>query len=152
MTMEYKLIQDCQKGFILTREPETVSGELIISFTGAPEGATAIFDNGEGNSLYRLLKDETCAIPTSFLKGRVKVTVAVLNGKEGAPKFVCESIYTKEVPHGVLVCADGLDVSRELIDAYGEIQAVGKVVCDLKTRLDDLNEKVVRLLDGYDFE
>ena len=33
MKMEYKLIKDCGKGFMLTREPETVTDELIISFT-----------------------------------------------------------------------------------------------------------------------
>ena len=81
MKMEYKLIKDCGKGFMLTREPETVSDELIVSFTGAPDDATAIFENSDGNSLYRLLKDETCAIPAAFLKGCVKVTVAVLKGK-----------------------------------------------------------------------
>ena len=43
MKMEYKLIELVKKGFILTREPEVVTDELIITFTGAPDGATAIF-------------------------------------------------------------------------------------------------------------
>lgn len=153
MKMEYKLIKDCGKGFILTREPETVADEFIVSFTGAPENATAVFENGEGNSLYRLLKDETCAIPADFLKGCVKVTVAVLNGKEKAPKFTCERIYTKSVPDGgVIVCPDGLDTAKEIIAIHGEIQEI-KGVCDLLNKsVAALDEKLVKLLDGYDFE
>ena len=51
MKMEYKLIELVKKGFILTREPEVVTDELIITFTGAPDGATAIFENAGRNSL-----------------------------------------------------------------------------------------------------
>lgn len=154
MKMEYKLIKDCGKGFMLTREPETVTGELIVSFTGAPANATAVFENGEGNSLYRLLKDETCAIPADFLKGCVRVTVAVLNGKEKAPKFTCEGIYTKPVPSGggVVVCPDGLDTAKEIIAVHGEIQEIKNLVSGLSKCLDNLNDKLVKLLDGYDFE
>ncbi|MCM1218229.1 MAG: hypothetical protein NC548_27400 [Lachnospiraceae bacterium] len=153
MKMEYKLIKDCGKGFMLTREPETVTGELIVSFTGAPANATAVFENGEGNSLYRLLKDETCAIPADFLKGCVRVTVAVLNGKEKAPKFTCERIYAKPVSDGgVIVCPDGLDVAKEIIAIHGEIQGI-KGVCDLLNKsVAALGEKLVKLLDGYDFD
>lgn len=153
MKMEYKLIEDCRKGFILTREPETVTGELLISFTGAPANATAVFENAEGNSLYRLLKDETCSIPADFLKGCVKVTVAVLNGKEKAPKYACEGIYTKPVPPvGVVVCPNGIDTAKEIIAAHGEIQEIKNLITGLGKSLDTLNEKLVKLLDGYDFE
>lgn len=153
MKMEYKLIKDCLKGFILTREPETVTDELIISFTGAPAFATAVFENEDGNSLYRLLKDDTCAIPADFLRGRVKVTVAVLNGKDNAPKYTCEGIYTKPVPSvGVIVCPDGLDIAQELISAHSETQELNKRLAELNKRFDTLDEKLVKLLDGYDFE
>lgn len=153
MKMEYKLIDLCGKGFILTREPETVTDELIISFTGAPANATAVFENAEGNSLYRLLKDDTCSIPADFLKGCVKVTVAVLNGKEKAPKYICERIYTTPVPAGgVIVCPDGLDTAKEIISILGEMQAVKEDIVGLNKRFDTLDEKLVRLLDGYDFE
>ncbi len=152
--MEYKLIKDRGKGFILTREPETITDQLTISFTDAPADATAIFENGDGNALYRLLKDEACAIPAGFLKGCVRVTVAVLNGKEKAPKFTCESIYTKAVPSdgGVIVCPDGLDVAQEIIAVHGEFQALKDLFSELCKKVDTLDDRLTKLLDGYDFE
>ncbi len=151
--MEYKLIKDCLKGYILTRKPETVTDELIISFTDAPDDATAVFENGDGNSLYRLLKDKTCAIPADFLKGCVRVTVAVLNGKETAPKYICESIYTDIIPFGgVIVCPDGLDMDLELISIRAEIQGLRDLFGAIEKRLDATDERLTKLLDGYDFE
>ena len=41
MQMEYKLLCD-KTGVILTRQPELVTDKLFITFTGAPEGATAV--------------------------------------------------------------------------------------------------------------
>lgn len=154
MKMEYKLIKDCGKGFMLTREPETVTDELIISFTGAPTHATAIFENGNGNSLYRLLKDDTCAIPAAFLNGRIRVTVAVLDGKEKAPKYTCEGIYTMPIPYGggVIVCPDGIDTTKELISAHSEIQAIKNDMAELGVKFNALSERLTKLLDGYDFE
>ena len=55
MKMEYRLL-DNGKGIMLTRQPEFISGDLYISFTGAPEGATAIIVNGQKDSLYRRQK------------------------------------------------------------------------------------------------
>lgn len=66
MNMEYKLLDD-NTGIILTRNPEKVSKNLFITFTGAPADATVIFENREGDSLYRKLEDNMCAVPTRFL-------------------------------------------------------------------------------------
>ena len=57
MQMEYKLLCD-KTGVILTRQPELVTDKLFITFTGAPEGATAVFERDDGNSMYRLIADE----------------------------------------------------------------------------------------------
>lgn len=151
--MEYKLIKDSLKGFILTRKPETVTNELIVSFTGAPADATAVFENGGGNSLYRLLKDETCAIPADFLKGCIRVTVAVLNGKDDAPKYTCESIYTDSTAFGgVIVCPDGLDRDLELISIRAGMQDLRDLFGAIVKRLDETDERLTKLLDGYDFD
>lgn len=150
MKMEYKLIENVKKGFILTREPEQVDDELIITFTGAPSGATAIFENENGNSLYRLLKDETCAIPKEFIKGSVTATVAVLNGQANAPKYRCETIYSKSVGGVLVVCPNGLDVPQEIISVYACMQDLNDKHATLTKAMDDLNEKLARLLDGWD--
>ena len=56
MMMEYKIL-DNGTAVVLTRQPELVYDELYIDFSGAPSGATAIFEVG-GDSLYRLLHGE----------------------------------------------------------------------------------------------
>ena len=150
MKMEYKLIENIKKGFILTREPEQVDDELIITFTGAPSGATAIFENESGNSLYRQLHDATCSIPKEFIKGSVRVTIAVLNGQANAPKYRCEAIYSK-IANGVLiVCPNGLDIPQEIIIVYACVQDLNNKQTTLTKAIDELNEKLARLLDGWD--
>lgn len=150
MKMEYKLIENIKKGFILTREPDEVGDELIITFTGAPNGATAIFENESGNSLYRLLKDETCSIPKEFIKGSVTATVAVLNGQADAPKYRCEAIYSKSVGGVLVVCPGGLDIPQEIISVYACMQDLNNKQITLTKAIDELNEKLARLLDGWD--
>ena len=49
MKMEYKLLNG-NSGVIMTRTPELVSDMLYISFTGAPDKATAIFERDDGES------------------------------------------------------------------------------------------------------
>ena len=150
MKMEYKLIENVKKGFILTREPEQVDDELIITFTGAPNGATAIFENESGNSLYRQLKDETCSIPKDFMKGSVAVTIAVLNGQSNAPKYKCESIFSKVVGGVLVVCPNGVDIPQEIISVYACMQDLNKHQNTLERSISELNEKLARLLDGWD--
>lgn len=150
MKMEYKLIDSAKKGFILTRKPEIVDGELIITFTGAPVNATAIFENGDGNSLYRQLSDKTCSIPADFIKGGVKVTVAVLDGKANAPKYICEEIFSDFVGGGVVVCPNGVDIPQEIVGIYASLQIVDEKFEELFKARTELNEKLEKLLEGYD--
>ena len=78
MRMEYKLL--CSNiGIITTREPELISGTLFVSFEGAPDGSTAIFEREDGESAYRLLSDGLCAVESDWLRGSIKVTVALLS-------------------------------------------------------------------------
>lgn len=150
MKMEYKLIENIKKGFIVTREPEQVDDELIITFTGAPSGATAIFENESGNSLYRQLYDATCSIPKEFIKGSVRVTIAALNGQSNAPKYRCETIYSKTVNGVLIVCPNGLDIPQEIISVYACMQDLNNKQTTLTKAIDEVNEKLARLLDGWD--
>ena len=149
MRMEYKLLKTQRKGFCLTREPEVVEGELFITFTGAPEDATAIFENAEGDSLYRLLAGGSCAIPADFLRGEISVCVTVLNGSESEPKYVCEGIYTKTLGGGIVVVPNGLDFPKEIIDVCVELQSVREDIAALAQKDKELDEKLVQLLHGY---
>ncbi|MBQ8308942.1 MAG: hypothetical protein IJX96_03815 [Clostridia bacterium] len=150
--IEYTCLKNIRKSFILTRKPESVEKELIFSFWGAPSGATAIFENAKGDSLYRLLFDETCVIPVEFLIGEIKVTLAVFHGKADAEKYNCEPICTECVNGGLLVYPNWLDLPMQIIEIYGAIQAVKDDIDKLSGKYEELGGKVERLLDGYDFD
>ena len=153
MKMEYTCLKKTRKGFVLTRKPEMVDKELIISFSGAPSGATAIFENADGNSLYRLLADKTCSVPADFLvNGEIKVTVTLLNGKADAEKFTCEPICVERKNGVILVYPNWLDLPMQIIEIYGELQGVKGGMKELFGKFDSLDKKVDRLLDGYDFD
>ena len=153
MKMEYTCLKKVRKGFVLTRKPEMVDKELIISFLGAPSGATAIFENADGNSLYRLLADKTCSVPADFLvNGEIKVTVTLLNGKADAEKFICEPICVERKNGVILVYPNWLDLSMQIIEIYGELQGVKGGMEELFGKFDSLDKKVDKLLDGYDFD
>ena len=153
MKMEYTCLKKVRKGFVLTRKPEMVDKELIISFLGAPSGATAIFENADGNSLYRLLADKTCSVPADFLvNGEIKVTVTLLNGKADAEKFICEPICVERKNGVILVYPNWLDLPMQIIEIYGELQGVKGGMEELFGKFDSLDKKVDKLLDGYDFD
>lgn len=153
MKMEYTCLKKVRKGFVLTRKPEMVDKELIISFSGAPSGATAIFENADGNSLYRLLADKTCSVPADFLvNGEIKVTVTLLNGKTDAEKFTCEPICVERKNGVILVYPNWLDLPMQIIEIYGELQGVKGGMEELFGKFDSLDKKVDKLLDGYDFD
>ena len=153
MKMEYTCLKKTRKGFVLTRKPEMVDKELIITFSGAPSGATAIFENADGNSLYRLLADKTCSVPADFLvNGEIKVTVTLLNGKTDAEKFTCEPICVERKNGVILVYPNWLDLPMQIIEIYGELQGVKGGMEELFGKFDSLDKKVDKLLDGYDFD
>ncbi len=150
--MEYRLLDTTKRGFMLTRKPEIVEGELVISFSAAPPSATAIFENGNGNSLYRLIEDGACSVPADFLTGTVKLTVTALNGRNSAPKFVCEEIFTERKNGVLIVCPNGLDIPLQIIEIFSQMQDIREEMSALNERQDELGKKLDKLLDGYDFD
>lgn len=113
--MEYRLLCDGD-GIILTREPELVHGELYISFKGAPDRATAIFERDDGESAYRALSDGVCAIESGWLGGSMKVTVAVLDGSMRAQRWRCERFRALvQKGGGVLIYPDDEDLRKRIV-------------------------------------
>lgn len=150
--MEYTCLKKIQKGFVLTRKPEMIDKELVITFSGAPSGATAIFDNADGYSLYRLLADETCVVPADFLVGEIKVTVTILDGKVDTKKIICEPICIERKNGVILVYPNWLDLPMQIIEIYSELHGVKDNMSELFGKYDSLDKKVEKLLDGYDFD
>ena len=152
MKMEYKLIKSAGKGFILTRQPETVENELFISFTGAPKDATAIFENKNGNSLYRLLEDGLCSVPADFLDGVIHVTVVQLNGAINAEKYHCESIYTTRKQGVLFVIPNGIDIPLQIVEILEQLQEIKQGLTSLDGKYKKQSLRLDKLIEGHDFD
>lgn len=150
MQMEYKLLCD-KTGVILTRQPELVTDKLFITFTGAPEGATAVFERDDGNSMYRLIEGEICSLDAVFLRGTIKCTVAMLNGSVKAQKWLCEGIKTVRIKDvGVIVSPDDVNLQNKLVKIQIEKAALQNTVDKHEERISELEKKLTKLLEGYD--
>lgn len=150
MKMEYKLLNG-NDGVIMTREPEIVSGMLYITFTGAPEKATAIFERDDGESAYRALSDGLCGIESGWLHGTIKVTVALLIGSMRADRWLCESFCAKQQENGrVLIYPDNINIQEKIVklqEGYSDLKdEAGK----LTQKVTELETKIIKLLEGYD--
>ena len=152
MKMEYKLIEIVKKGFILTREPELLDGDLFIKFTNAPDNATAIFENKNGDSLYRTIDKEECSVPKDFLDGVIRCKVVVLDGKSDAPKFDCENIYTKKLDDKIICCPNGIDIPLQIVETLSGLQDVKDGLSCLSDKHEKISQKLDKLIEGYEFE
>lgn len=148
--MEYKLLNG-NSGIITTRQPEVVSDTLKISFIGVPEKATVIFEREDGVCAYRLLSDEKCEVKSDWLKGSVKVIVAILNGSMCSQRWFCESFRVKRLEHGLVI------ISPEDEDMQKKIVKLQEAVDDLETSKKELFEKqkkleikIDKIYEGYD--
>ena len=149
MNMEYKLL-DNKKGLLLTRQPEIIQQHLLITFSGAPENATAIFENGNGDSLYRLLQDNTCSLPARFLEGDIKVSITILDTSHKPPIWRCEEIKTQKQNTGVLVSPNDMNLPQQMIEIQLEQQKITDTIGILTGQLLEFDKKLKKLLDGYD--
>ena len=152
MKVKYTCLKNLQKGFVLTRKPEIVNKELGFGFLGAPLGATAIFENGEGNVLYRVISNKGCTLPLDFLVGEIKITVTLLDGRTNPERITCEPIYAEREKNGVLVYPNWLDLPMQIIEIYRELENTKENITEVVDAQRNTNKRVEKLLDGYDFD
>lgn len=152
MKMEYKILRDFKKGILLTRQPEIVSDELIITFSDAPDDAVAIFESyATGDSIYRTLQDKTCSVPVEFLKGEINVHVTVMDGKTAAPVFVCEELKAEPVQgSGVLILPNDSNLTKIVAEIQLDMQEIKNELKTVTEKYSELDKKLVKLLEGYD--
>lgn len=152
MKMEYKILRDFKKGILLTRQPEIVSDELIITFSDAPDDAVAIFESyATGDSIYRTLQDKTCSVPMGFLKGEISVHVTVMDGKTAAPVFVCEELKAEPVQgSGVLILPNDSNLTKIVAEIQLDMQEIKNELKTVTEKYSELDKKLVKLLEGYD--
>ena len=147
--MKYKIL-DNGTAVVLTRQPELVYNDLYVYFSGAPSGATAIFESGD-NSMYRLLHDEACFVPVDKLNSVVKVTVALLDGSARPRKWACEELLAdKQQSGGTLVSPNDMNLPQRFVGLILENEGIRHTQERLEGRVKELEDRLEKLLEGYD--
>ncbi len=126
------------RGVIVSRQPKLLNSDEEFFFEGAPEGATAIFSSGE-NHYYRKLNNGCCVLPHTALGGVFGIVVAVMDGKVGSPRFVCEEIKTERLTDGSILM---LPNDGELPGLVAELQVENH---ELREKNGELGKKVETL-------
>ena len=104
MECTYKLLNDGQ-GVILTRQPDVLEGDLVVTFSGAPAGAVALFKAG-GTTCYRELEaGGSCLVPRRILNGTIQVSVTCYNGTVTPQRWKCENLIASALPNGTVILA-----------------------------------------------
>lgn len=149
MKTKYKIL-DNGTAVVLTRQPELVYDDLYVDFSGAPSGATAIFESGS-DAMYRLLSDETCSVPVDKLNGVVKVTVALLDGSARPRKWACEELLAeKQKNGGTLISPNDMNLPQRFVELKLENETIRQSQKRLEGRVKELEDKLEKLLEGYD--
>lgn len=151
MKMEYKLLNG-NSGVIMTRTPEIVSNTLYITFAGAPDKATAIFERDDGESAYKALSDGLCGIESDWLNGSTKVTVAVLDGSTRSQRWFCEGFCAKRLTEcgAVLIYPNDMDMQKKIAKLQEEVSDLTAAKNELSDKYSELETKLNKLLEGYD--
>lgn len=147
--MEYNLLSD-NNAVITSREPEVISGNLGFLFKGAPDGATAIFERDDGDTIYRALAENKCEVKCSWFKGITKVTVVVLNGSMTSQRWFCESFMASKQDDGVLVYPYDMDMQGKVARLQEDVAALKSANKMLSDKYTELDNKLTKLLEGYD--
>ncbi len=148
--IEYKLL-DNNTGVILTRQPETAAEELLLSFKGAPEEATAIIETGNGKVYYRKLMGTSCGIATHRFAGDIKITVALLDGSARPRKWICEELKTERLDGGrILVCPNDMNLPDTVTALRIENGEIRQELKELRGELARLIQRLENLMEGYD--
>ena len=149
--MTYKILWAVKKGIIVTRIAQIIKGELSVEFDGAPDNATAIFETENGITLFRPLKSGTCKIPADKLSGIIQVSVAVLDGSVTPQKWICEELIATPIDaERTLIVANDLDLHLKLIDLETENEKNKKMLEQLTSRLESIETRIEKMLEGYD--
>ena len=149
--MNYKLLNN-DNGIIKNREPQIVSDKLHVSFEGLEDVATAIFERDDGESLYRTLCDNKCMLESRWLKGSIKVTVAIFKNTARTKRWFCEGFFAQPVPNSqcVLVYPADTDLQGKFVELQENVSDSITALKAISDKVALLEEKIVKLIEGYD--
>jgi hypothetical protein len=152
--MEYTCLKSLKgegKAFVLIRKPQVAKDDIEVYFQNAPERTTAIFYKNDDNSIYRELKDGACKVPMAWLEGEIEVSLYVLHESGRSEKYNCEPFYAESIEGGVLIYPNWLDIQEQIIDLHKDIKVLTDEQIKLTEKQSALEDKVTKLLEGYNF-
>ena len=147
--MKYNLLSD-NNAVITSREPEVISGNIGFLFKGAPDGATVIFERDDGETIYKTLSENKCDVKCSWFNGITKATVVVLNGSMTSQRWFCESFMATKQDDGVLVYPYDMDMQGKVARLQEDVAALKSANKTLSDKYTELDNKLTKLLEGYD--
>ena len=156
--LHYTIYPSTQTGLVQTREPNIVQIQDTLEFIFEPAlpettpETTAIFENADGNTLYRQLAQTACTIPASFLNGTLKICLADMHGNKMPTKLNCEPLTTKRTPQGILVYPSDADLPKQIAALHNEVQKVSTTLETLTKQYKKTEQAVETMLNGYDFD
>lgn len=151
MEYTYKLLND-GAGVVLTRQPEILEGDLIVTFLDAPVGAVALFKSGEDTECYRELSGAgSCLVPRRMLKGTVEVSVTCYDGTVAPQRWCCESLIANTLPNGtVVLMPDDNNLPLEVVDLKIANHKIREDFAELEEKFNKLSDTFTSMMEGYD--
>lgn len=139
------------QGVILTRQPNVLEGDLVVTFSGAPAGAIALFKTDGANCYRELEGGASCLIPHHILNGAIQVSVTCYNGTVTPQRWHCEGLVATTLANGAVILAPDdnnlpLDVANVKI-AYHKLR---EDFAELEGKFNKLSDTFTSMMEGYD--
>lgn len=135
------------KGAICDRSPILIKDVFEIEIEGAPEGAVAIFRNGD-TSYYEKIIDGRCSVPASAMIGTVTVGVKLIT--DTVIGWECEGLQGTLLEDGqVLVAPNDNDLPEEFVGLMIENQQIREELKSLKNMIHAVQARIDEMMEGW---
>ena len=144
--MRYALF-DNMSAAIVERSPVVVKDCLVLQFTGAQDGAVAVFQNGNV-TYYEEITDGACMLRASACVGVVSVGVKVI--AEKVTEWACEGLRGTLLESGeILVTPDDNNLPQEFVRLRQENQEMRKNISSLEEKNSALMQRLDDMMAGW---
>ena len=101
---------------------------------------------------FREIKSGLCDLPLRrFDSGSVSLTVAVLNGDTGSPRWQCEEMKLQRLDeNNILVLPNDADLPSVVSELTIELSEMRCTFAELYDKYAELSERLNRIMEGYD--
>jgi hypothetical protein len=139
-----------EKGVMLSRQALVLDERqpLVICFDGV-ETATAIINYECGDTVYRDLANGYCSIDNSTIPdGDIRITLAILDGS--GKRWACDGLKAMRVGGCLIVSPNEVSVPEKVAKSELDIQEIKSELAVLRNIVNDINERITTILEGYD--